>query len=99
MPERSADEPPERIAAEPDRDERQEELAERLMGNRVQRSLLVRQLAAVTERDLEREDPDDPVDQRRGRRTRLARATRRPSTGRRCSRRRPLIADCLRRSG
>ena len=33
------------------------------MRNRVQGALLVRQLAAVPERELEREDPDDPVDQ------------------------------------
>ena len=80
--ERGADEPPERVAAEADRDEREEQLAERLMRDRVQRALLVRQLAAVTECDLEREDADDRVDRGRGRRSRLARATRRPSTGR-----------------
>jgi hypothetical protein len=33
------------------------------MRNRVQGALLIRQLAAVAESELEREDPDDPVDQ------------------------------------
>ena len=60
---RRADEAPERVAAEPDRDERQQELAERLMRNGAERAALVRQLAAVPERELERQDADDPVDQ------------------------------------
>ena len=55
------------------------------MRNRVQRALLVRQLAAVPERELEREDADDPVDRARARRTRRARGPRSPSTGRSCS--------------
>ena len=66
MPDRSANQPPEGVAAETDRDEREQDLAERLMRDRVQRALLVRQLASVTERELEGENPDDSVDERAG---------------------------------
>ena len=47
VPDRSADQPPEGVAAETDRDEREEDLAERLVRNGLQRTLLVRQLASV----------------------------------------------------
>ena len=66
MPDRRPDEPPERVAAEADRDEGEQNLAERLMRDRMEGALLVRQLAAVAERQLEREHADDPVDQTPG---------------------------------
>ena len=66
MADRGAHEPPERVAAEADRDEREQDLAERLVRDRLQRPLLVRQLAAVAERELQGENPDDPVDEPAG---------------------------------
>ncbi len=66
MPDGGADEPPERVAGETDRDERQEQLAEGLVRNGVQRALLVRELPPVPDRELEREDPDDRVDEAAG---------------------------------
>jgi hypothetical protein len=66
VPDRGADKPPEGVAAEADRDEREEKLAERLMRNGVQRTLLVGQLASVTKGELEGENADDRVDDRAG---------------------------------
>ena len=40
----------------------QERLAERLLGDRAQRAVLVRALLAATQRNLDREDPDDDVE-------------------------------------
>jgi len=57
-----AEQPPEGIAAEPDRDEREEELPERLIRDRVESALLVRDLAPGPERQLERQNPDDRID-------------------------------------
>jgi hypothetical protein len=62
-PDRGADESPERIAAETDGNERQQDLAEGLVGDGVESALLVRELAAVPDRELERQDSDDGVDQ------------------------------------
>ena len=66
VPDRSADQPPERIAAEGDRDQCQEDLPERLLGDRLERALLVGDLPAVTEGELDGEDADDSVDERPG---------------------------------
>ena len=63
MPDRGAEQPPEGVATEPDRDEREQELAERLVRDRVQCALLVRDLASVPERQPERENADDSVDE------------------------------------
>ena len=70
VPDRGANQPPEGVAAETDRDEREQDLAERLVRDRVQRALLVRQLASVTECELEGENPDDSVDEPAGDETR-----------------------------
>ena len=56
-------EAPDRVPAEADRDEHEQELAERLVGDRVKRALLVGDLAAAADREPEREDADDPVDE------------------------------------
>ena len=61
--ERCADEAPDRIAAEADRKEKEQELTERLARHRPDRALLVGQLPGVADGDLEREQPDDAVDQ------------------------------------
>ena len=66
VPEKRADEPPARIAGEADRDEDQEHLTERLVRDRLERPLLARRLSACADRELEGEDPDDPVDQPAG---------------------------------
>jgi hypothetical protein len=70
VPDRGANQAPERVTAETDREEREQDLAERLLRNRVQRTLLVRQLASVTECELEGENPDDCVDEPAGDETR-----------------------------
>ena len=59
---RRADEPPERVAAEADRNESEQDFAEGLVGNGMKGTLLVRELAAVADSDVEREDADDAVD-------------------------------------
>ena len=64
MTDRSADEPPEGVTSETDRDEREQNLPERLMRDGLQRTLLIRELAPCAERELQREDPDDRVDER-----------------------------------
>ena len=50
--------------------EHEQDLAERLLGERLERPLLVRRLAAVAERQLEREHGDDAVDHAAGGETR-----------------------------
>src|SRR5581483_5915166 len=57
------DQPPEGVAGEADRDQGQEHLPERLPGDLLERALLVRRLSARVERELDRQDADDPVDQ------------------------------------
>src|SRR4029450_10992970 len=54
------------MAAEPDRDEDEQELAKGLVRHSVQRALLVLELAALAEGDLERQESDDRVDQATG---------------------------------
>lgn len=51
------------LACEPDRHHDQQHLAERLIDDRLERTLLVGGLAADAERELDGEDPDDSVDQ------------------------------------
>ena len=63
-PSAARNEPPERVAAEADREQREQHVAERLLLDRAQRALLVRDLAAVPDREVEREQADDPVDER-----------------------------------
>ena len=63
MPDRSPDEAARASSPRGRSPQREQHLPERLMRDGVHRALLVRQLAAVTERELERQDPDDPVDQ------------------------------------
>ena len=62
--ERRAEQPPEGIAAEPDREGRKQDVPERVLLDRAQRALLVRDLAAVPDDEVECEQPDDPVDHR-----------------------------------
>src|SRR5436190_4581194 len=62
MAEKRVKQPPERIPGQPDRDENQQHLAERLMSDRLQRTALVRRLSAGTDCEFDRQDPDDPVD-------------------------------------
>src|SRR5579862_3584611 len=64
--ERSAEKPPERVTAEPDRDEREQYLPEWLPRDRVQSALLVCELAPLAEGKLEREDADDSPDEAPG---------------------------------
>jgi hypothetical protein len=66
VPDPGANQPPEGVATQTDGDDREEKLAERLLRDRAQRTLLIRQLASVTERELEGENPDDSVDERAG---------------------------------
>ena len=63
MPERGAEEPPDRVAAEADREDDEQEGAERLVGECPDRALLVGELPLVAHGDEEREHADDPVDQ------------------------------------
>src|SRR5205085_11032439 len=63
MSEQSVSEPPERKSRQADRDQDQEQLAERLVRDRLQRALLVRRLPAGAEGELDREYADDRVDQ------------------------------------
>src|SRR4029079_19618295 len=63
VPEQSAEEPPKCVSAETDRDEDQQYFPEPLVCDRLQRTLLVRRRAAYSDGELDREDPNDPVDQ------------------------------------
>jgi hypothetical protein len=56
-----AKKPPERVAAKPDRDQRQKHFAERLMLDRAEGALLVCDLAALTDGEVECEQSDDCV--------------------------------------
>ena len=64
VPERRAKEPPERVAAEPDGERREQHVAEGVLLDGAERALLVRDLAAVPDGEVEGEQPDDPVDER-----------------------------------
>ena len=59
-------EAPQGVAGKADRDGYEEEPAERLVRDRLQRSALVGGLPAGAECELERQDPDDPVDEAPG---------------------------------
>ena len=63
MSERGAEQPPEAVATETDRDEYEQELPERLVRDCLESALLVCDFAAVAEREAEREDADDCVDE------------------------------------
>jgi len=62
MAEKGVQQAPERVAGKADRDENQQHLPERLVRERLQSATLIRRLSAGTERELDRQDPDDPVD-------------------------------------
>jgi hypothetical protein len=64
VPERGTNKPPQRVAAQTDRHEREQQLPERLVRDRMQGTLLIRQLASLPKCQLQSEDPDDCVDQR-----------------------------------
>jgi hypothetical protein len=57
---------PQRVAREADGDEQEQHLAERLLGDRPQGFLLVRGRPAFADRELDREDRDDQVDESAG---------------------------------
>ena len=61
-----AHEPPEGVAGQADGHQDQQHLAERLARDGVERALLVGRLAAVAERQLDGQEPDDPVDDAAG---------------------------------
>ena len=61
MPEGGAEESPDRVAAEADREDDEQERAERLVGERPDRALLVGELTLVAHGDEEREHADDSV--------------------------------------
>ena len=63
MTERRAEKAPDRVAAEADRKKQEQELTERLVRDRLERALLVGQLPGIADGDLEREQPDNAVDQ------------------------------------
>ena len=58
------EQPPERVSAQPDREQREQDVTERALLDGSQGALLVRDLAAVPDDQLEREQADDPVDER-----------------------------------
>ncbi len=62
MPDRRPNEAPERVTAEADRDENEEELSEGLMRDGMESALLVCDLPALSERESKREKADNPVD-------------------------------------
>ena len=55
--------PPHRVAGETDRERDKHRPAERLLGERSHRPLLIGRLAAAADRKLEGKDADDPVDE------------------------------------
>jgi hypothetical protein len=66
MADGGAQEPPERVAEEPDRHQDEQDLPAGLLRDLGQRPLLVGRLAAGAERQLEGEDADDRVDRAAG---------------------------------
>ena len=70
MAESRAEEPPDGVAAEADREDDEEEGAERLVGKRSDCTLLIGELTLVADGDEKREHADDPVDQPAGDETR-----------------------------
>jgi hypothetical protein len=61
-----ADEPPQAVAEKPDRDQAEQDLAERAARDGLQRTLLVGRLAARAEGDLDGQDADEDVDHAAG---------------------------------
>jgi hypothetical protein len=61
--EQRAEQPPQCVPGETDRNEDQQHLPERLLRDLSERTLLIRALTARAEGDLDREDADDRVDQ------------------------------------
>ena len=61
--ERGAGEPPHRVAREADRERDQHRPAEWLVRERAHGALLVGRLAAAADRELQRQEADDPVDE------------------------------------
>jgi hypothetical protein len=61
--ERRAKKAPDRVPAEADGEKKEQELTERLARHGPDRALLIRQLPGVAYSDLEREEPDDAVNQ------------------------------------
>jgi hypothetical protein len=57
---------PKRVASQPDRDENQQNLAEGLVRDRLQRATLVSGSSAGADRELDGQDSDDPVDHAAG---------------------------------
>src|SRR5512133_1826721 len=64
--ESGSEESPERVAAETDCEEREQEVTERMLFDRSESSLLVCDLAALPDREIERQQADDPIDQSTG---------------------------------
>ena len=64
--ESSPEDPPERVAAETGCEEREQEVTEGMLFDGPQSSLLVCDLAALSDREIERQQADDPVDQGTG---------------------------------
>src|SRR6185295_14907879 len=62
--ERSSDETPDRIATEARGERGEQHMTERMRGDRAERTLLVRDLPALADHQIEGKDADDPVDER-----------------------------------
>jgi hypothetical protein len=60
---RRAYEPPQRVCGKADREEREQQRSETLVRDGVEGTLLVDELATTSQRKLERENPDDRVDE------------------------------------
>jgi hypothetical protein len=60
------EEPPEGVAAETDCEKREQEVTEGMLFDRPESSLLVCDLAALPDREIERQQADDPIDQGAG---------------------------------
>ena len=63
MAERGTGETPERVASEADGQDSEEQVPEGVVFDGAERSLLVRDLAAAPEGQVEGQDADDPVDE------------------------------------
>ena len=62
MADRGTQEPPDRVPGETNGHQDEEHLPERLLRDRIQRTVLIRRLAAISEGQLDGEDADDGVD-------------------------------------
>ena len=63
MAEDGPEQAPDRVAAESDRQNREQDVTEGLLLDRSERTLLVRDLTPVPDREVEGEEADDPVDE------------------------------------